>query len=135
MIRFDIPGKPQGKARARFTKAGHAYTPEGTRQHEGFVKHLAALAMQGKDVLRGAVSCVVSVQVEPPQSWSKKKRAEALSGNLWPVGKPDLDNIAKSICDACNGIVFLDDRQVVALRMQKTYGDRNETAVSFAEIG
>jgi Holliday junction resolvase RusA-like endonuclease len=32
--------------------------------------------------------------------------------HLPAVVKPDTDNIAKSICDAMNGIVYLDDKQV-----------------------
>ncbi len=33
-----IPGKPQGKARARTCKTGHSYTPESTVLYENLIK-------------------------------------------------------------------------------------------------
>lgn len=33
-----IPGKPQGKARARTCKTGHSYTPENTVLYENLIK-------------------------------------------------------------------------------------------------
>ena len=38
-----------------------------------------------------------------------------------PCKKPDLDNIAKGILDAMNGIIYKDDVQVVRLSLQKHY--------------
>ena len=53
-----------------------------------------------------------------PTSWPKKRAAEA----KWRTSKPDADNIAKLVSDACNEIVFGDDAQVADLRVQKVYG-------------
>lgn len=57
-----------------------------------------------------------------PKSWSKRKQADALAGQLMPTTKPDLDNCVKAIFDAVNGIVWTDDVQVVGLRVRKVYG-------------
>lgn len=135
MIRFDIPGPPVGKARARVPRSGHAYTPAKTRQHEGYIRHLAALAMAGKAPLDGPVSVVVSVGVEPPRSWSKRKRADALAGRVLPIARGDIDNYLKSIMDACQGIVYRDDKQVVDVRAIKRYNDPSVTAISVQEYG
>ena len=40
------------------------------------------------------------------------------AGTLW------LDNVAKLVCDALNGICWADDAQVAAMSGQKEYGER-----------
>ena len=34
---------------------------------------------------------------------------------------PDADNLAKFICDAINGVVYADDRQIARVRVTKTF--------------
>jgi Holliday junction resolvase RusA-like endonuclease len=58
-----------------------------------------------------------------PASWSKAKRAAALSGEIVPTKKPDMDNVVKAICDALNAIVWVDDVQVTDLLARKRFGD------------
>ena len=60
----------------------------------------------------------------PPLSWSRKRRS-ALFG-AFCVKKPDLDNVAKAILDAMNGIVYMDDSQVVGLSVHKFYAEEDE---------
>jgi Holliday junction resolvase RusA-like endonuclease len=38
-----------------------------------------------------------------------------------PTKKPDLDNLAKSVLDGLNGVVYLDDSQLVSLHITKVY--------------
>jgi Holliday junction resolvase RusA-like endonuclease len=45
-----------------------------------------------------------------------------------------MDNVIKAIFDACNGVVYLDDKQVVKLSMMKRYGERDVTTVSFQSM-
>jgi len=42
------------------------------------------------------------------------------------VGKPDCDNLAKSVCDALNGILWDDDRQICRLVVEKWYAAGDE---------
>ena len=41
------------------------------------------------------------------------------------VGVPDIDNLAKLVMDACNGIVWKDDRQVSRLSLAKRWAEEN----------
>ena len=34
---FTIEGQPQGKGRPRFTKSGHAFTPQATKDYENLI--------------------------------------------------------------------------------------------------
>lgn len=103
---FAIPGTAHGKGRPRFTKSGHAYTDSKTASFEGVVRRMASDAMKasGHEMAQGqAVRVEMVVEVPCPVSYSAKKRKAALAGELPPF-KPDVDNIAKSILDAMNGI-------------------------------
>lgn len=44
-----------------------------------------------------------------------------LDNKVFPTIKPDTGNIAKSILDSLNGIAYLDDKQVVDLRVRVVY--------------
>jgi Holliday junction resolvase RusA-like endonuclease len=67
-------------------------------------------------------SCCVHIvaRMEIPKSWPKKKQAQAENNEISP-GKPDLDNIAKTVLDALNGVCYEDDAQVVILSVTKCY--------------
>ena len=49
----------------------------------------------------------------------KKKQKQALSGDILPTVKVDLDNCAKVVCDALNRVAFADDKQIVELYIKK----------------
>ena len=125
-----INGIPQGKARPRFTKGGRAYTPAKTRRYEEAVREAALLAVQAQGFVKHGkdtpLEACVTAWFPVPASWPKKKRAAALSGALYPTGKPDADNIAKAVLDAANGIAFHDDRQIVSLTVRKRYTFRDD---------
>ena len=89
-----------------------------------------AIEQVGNPVLQGPLSVSVAISVGIPDSWSKKKRAAALSGEIRPTGKPDFDNTTKLICDALNGIVWKDDAQITDARFSKRYAETPETSVT-----
>ena len=128
-ISFSIPIKPQGKARPRFTKTGHAYTPKNTRDYEKAIELSAQQAMGGKVPLECALRVTIKAVFEPPRSWSKTKRAGFIAFSYPHDKKPDCDNIAKAALDAMNGIVFLDDKQIAELIVRKTYGAADRVTV------
>lgn len=121
MIKFSVPGNPQGKARAR-TGKGFAYTPEKTVNYEALVKMLAKQATKEYYPVE-ALTLGVVAYYEIPKSASKKKRAEMLRGEIRPTKKPDIDNICKIIADALNGICYKDDSQIVDVYLNKHYSD------------
>jgi predicted dinucleotide-binding enzyme len=50
------------------------------------------------------------------------RRAQALQGRLHPTGRPDVDNVAKLVLDALNGLYWRDDAQIVEMAASKAYG-------------
>lgn len=133
-IEFVVPGTPVGKGRPKFARRGKfvtTYTPEKTASYENLVKVKAEEAMQGRQMFDGPVSVEIVLLVTPPASWSQKKQREALAGTVFPTSKPDVDNVLKGIMDACNEIVFKDDKQAVDVMVKKRY---DLTARAFVRV-
>jgi len=119
-------GAPVPKARPRVSRSGFVYTPAKTRLYEEQLKaSLTQTVFDNVDFalfpVDGAVRVDVLVELDIPKSWSKKKRAAGLAGEVVPVARPDLDNFVKTALDAANGVVFRDDSQVVSLSAIKKY--------------
>ena len=81
------------------------------------VRTLAAEAMCGRPPVFGPVSLEVVVVQIPPDSWSKRRRANT----RWVTGKPDLDNVLKLIGDSLNRLVWHDDAQIAKLALERRY--------------
>ena len=124
MIVIELAGKPLAKERVRTTfKTGHVYTPERTLTYEARLAHVAQLVMDGRAPLPDALVVTMDVRLPVPVSWSQKKKDAALCGALAPTGKPDGDNYAKML-DSLNQIVWIDDAQIIDLRIRKFYSAR-----------
>lgn len=99
-----------------------AYTPKATVAYENLVI-TQCLASDGRQPeYKGPVSAIIIAYYPIPKNASKAKRELMLAGQIKPIVKPDLDNVAKIILDALNGIAYHDDNQVRSLRISKVYG-------------
>ena len=126
MIVVCVPGEPVGKGRPRVTVRGGRpamYTPEKTASYEQLVRAEAVRAMRGGELLAGPVELVLEIYAGIPASYSKKKREAARDGHIVPTKKPDIDNVIKAVCDAFNGVVWVDDVQVVDLHATRRFSD------------
>ena len=114
-----IAGKPIPKGRPRFG-AGHAFTPKATVAYEKHAKAcMCAAALAAKwETLRGDVDVRVLL-VYPNRTHG------------------DIDNCAKAILDAANGVAFGDDKQIAALSVRREYdkaSPRAEMWVTAVEV-
>lgn len=134
-IEFTVPGRPVPMARPRVTAHG-TYTPKRCRDYKTAVAIAAKAAMQGKEPMEGALSCDIQLWYAVPKSYTQGKKLAAQHNIIRPIGRNsgDADNHAKAIMDACTGIVWRDDSQVVKLSVMKLYG--NERAeITVREVG
>ena len=121
-VMFTIPGRIKGKGRPKFARRGtfvHAYTPSETMTSEAVVRSFGQEAMYGRAPFEGPLILDVTVTINRPDSWSKKKKAQA----FYVTGKPDVDNVCKLIGDALNGITWKDDSQICDLHFRRRYRD------------
>jgi Holliday junction resolvase RusA-like endonuclease len=131
-VTIELPGPPRGKGRPRFAVRGGfaaAYTDSKTRDYEAKLKAAAIAAMLGKNPLDEALGVSLTAYMPIPESWSQKKRAKALAGDIVPTTKPDADNLYK-MTDALNKIVWRDDALVVSAACMKFYCERPRLIVS-----
>lgn len=125
MIMFTVDGTAVPKQRPRIN-GRQAYTPKRTRDYEERVRsafrssYCGTIPIYEKGV---AVRACIEVIQQIPKSWSNSKHLKAERGEIVPTSRNgDLDNIAKSILDALNGLVYEDDCQVTTLMITKRYG-------------
>ena len=104
--------RPKSKDRPRMSKAGHAYTTKATREYEkAFAAeykgpYFAEEPLRVKLVFNIHRTVVV---IEPIENLFTKSELRG-----------DIDNYAKSVLDALNGVAFKDDKQVIILELEKT---------------
>ena len=136
-LHFVVPGDPVGKGRARAAKRGKfitLYTPEKTANYEGLIAHAAMVAMAGRGLFLGAVAVELDIRVKIPASWSLKRKAAAVRGEIAATKKPDIDNVEKAIFDGMNGVVWKDDVQAVEVKKRKRYADTPGVVVIVREL-
>jgi Holliday junction resolvase RusA-like endonuclease len=130
MIEFEVPGPAVAKARPRIvtltSKSGrafsHSYTPKKTANYENWVKLCFQEAKpDGFEPYTGPVELHIRVYEAIPASFSKKRRIQAVTGEIFPTKKPDIDNYLKNYMDALRGLAFLDDKQAVYASVSKKY--------------
>lgn len=124
---FSLSGEPRGKGRPRTAVRGgfaRVYTDAATRKYEASVKSAALGLMGERKPFEGALSVSLRFRLPVPKSTTKRLRAAKLSGEEPHFGAYDIDNLAKSILDGCNGAVWGDDKQIVRLFVTKIAAER-----------
>ena len=96
-------GQPVGKARVRFTLKGQVNTPHKTLTYEGRLASGAEEAMAGRPPFEGPLRVTVEARLTVAASWSRKKRAAALSGVLRPNSPRTSTTSARSFATPLRG--------------------------------
>ena len=123
---FTIPGPAQAKQRPRMNiRTGCIYTPSATHKYEKLVKESYG---DNPCFENQFINIKILFKFEVPKSYSKKERAEALTGNLKPT-KGDIDNYIKSVLDGLNKVAFLDDRYICSITAEKIFAEESEVIV------
>ena len=126
-VTFHVPGKPQGKARARTFRNPHtgksvSMTPDNTVLYENLIKDRFLQAESAVFFDAGTpVTLRIVARFAPPASKSKKMKQQMLEGKILPLKKPDMDNIVKVVADALNGVAYHDDTQITMVVAKKVY--------------
>jgi len=135
-ISFFIPGEPVAQGRPRATTINgrpRMYDAPKSATYKNMVSMVASRKMEKSILMEGAVGVTIIVHKTIPKSWSKKKQAQAIEGDIYPIGRPDIDNYVKAVFDGLNGIVFRDDSQVTHIIASKIYASTPGVSVSISE--
>ena len=134
-----IPGEPVAQGRPRFSTHGgfpRAYDPKKSKEGKQSVRFFVANQMEKEGLvpLEGPIMLQAQFGIKLPTSQERKRNPKPRS---WRVKKPDLDNLIKLVKDACSGIAFLDDNQIVkvsAEKIQCAQGEAPFTRIRFKAL-
>lgn len=97
-----------------------------SRPWKAQVADAAAEAMNGTGLLRGPLALEVTFYLPRPKGHYRTGRNVGLlrgGAPLYPAVKPDATKLLRAIEDACTGVVWNDDAQVVNQWVRKLYGE------------
>ena len=118
-----LPGIRSGKYHDPKTLAAdirrciQTYTPKETRQTEDALR--AHLRAENAPFFEGPLALEACFFIKRPKTVKR----------LLPETRPDLDNYVKTLKDACNGVLWRDDAQIVDLHAYKRYGDSGKIQI------
>jgi Holliday junction resolvase RusA-like endonuclease len=131
-----VPGEPVAWARAgnRLIKAKDGrqfishYDPKKVRSWKGAAQVHMHMALDNSQLKAPAFpDGPVQVEIEaiftqPRSTWRKRELVPRQPKKV----RPDIDNLAKALFDAANGILLTDDSQVAELTIRKITGAQEE---------
>lgn len=74
--------------------------------------------------LEGPLRLVLTFRMPRPKAHLRKDGSVKPTAPGWPAVLPDVDKLSRSVLDACKGIVWRDDAQVVVKSAMKVYTTR-----------
>ena len=120
MINIKLPLRVIPKARPIVTKYG-------TRMPEAYKaqKQLLQLKLRGFNKLHGEIEmdCLFIF-----------KKAKSNAKNKYSMPVSDCDNLIGSIMDACESVLYDNDRQITVLHSKKMWGDEDLVFITVKEI-
>jgi Holliday junction resolvase RusA-like endonuclease len=136
IYRAVIPGVPNRKIRHR------DYLIKGTTRrvrvnpNKKAEERFTGLAIHKKPETPLTTSLKVNIVAVFPYLKSHYKKDGTLKPNVpqFKTSKPDVDNIAKFVFDALNGVFWKDDAIIVDSRIVKIYGKEPRTEITVMEI-
>ena len=120
ILAFEIDPVPKGRPR-KDPRKGHMYTPKATRDYEKTVRQLVSVLYNGP-LHKKEVPLEISLTFNLRKPKSVKRS--------YPSVKPDLDNLAKAVYDAMEGVVFEGDGQIVDSNLSKRYSEKGSVVVT-----
>lgn len=137
-VTFTVYGTPQpaGSKTAGMSKSGKMFvrdSAKGSAPWKRQVAQSAGMAMNGRGVLDGALKLTVIFTVPRPKG-HYGKRGIRPSAPPYPTVRPDVTKLLRAVEDACTGVVWRDDAQVVHQHAMKLYGETAKCAVEVSQV-
>jgi len=140
-VAFTIPAEPIAQGRPRFSTHGkfpRAYDPARSKDAKAYLSMFAreAMAEAGFDKPFAGPLCLRARFAFALPKTQHRKRIPV--PEQWRTKKPDCDNLIKLLLDAIDQIVFLDDKQISKIVVEKItleQGMGGYTSVVIEQLG
>lgn len=118
LFRCSIPGEPVAQGRGRIVRRGPHYgiaDPERAASWKGAASYHMERARKAAGI-SAPFARPLFVRIE---ARFKRPKSCRRPGVLWRPSRPDIDNLQKAVLDAGNGVLWMDDAQVVHCDVRK----------------
>jgi len=121
--------RPRVKMRGQFHKM---YNPNANDLHNAKISLLSQISQIKSSFQKIEKDIPFSVRLifymQIPKTYSKKKRDDAIKGIIHHTAC-DIDNLIKFVLDACNEIIWHDDRSITEIHALKVFSDTPRTEI------
>lgn len=87
-----------------------------------------------KELYQGPVQLDLTFYMPIPKGTPKMKTKQMINQLIYPIKRPDIDNLSYIVVNAMKGIIYEDDSQIVDLNLHKRYGETPKTVVKVIPI-
>lgn len=135
-IRIVVLGKPVGWKRVSFDgRSRRRFVDPESENYRAIIREAARPHIADRPLWEGKIRLSVIAYWSIPTGWPQWRLDEHRRDPEPCVAGADMDNILKAIKDALQGVVFRDDRQIVAYgACGKFYADRPRAEIELVEI-
>lgn len=131
---FTVFGKPAPAGSKRHVGGGRIVdASKRSTPWKAEIRQVAGRAMEGRELLRGALVVRFEFIVARPKGHFGKKGLRP-SAPAYPTVKPDLLKLARAVEDALTGIVYHDDAQIAYEVLCKKYGETEHVKVTVSAL-
>ena len=107
------------------------YAPAHSSAYESYISAQYLSQTGGSKFKAGeALEMRIDAYHAIPASAPSARKTAMEDGEIRPVKKPDIDNIAKSVLDALNNVAYRDDSQVVECHARKFYSSQPRVEIT-----
>jgi Holliday junction resolvase RusA-like endonuclease len=128
LLRFVVPGEPVAWQRTRINRSGYHFTAEKTRTAQATIAEAGGLAFRAAFGLHPLLDEPLSLSIVA-FCGTKAKRAHG----RYRTTRPDLDNYVKTVMDALNGVIWLDDARIVHIDARKVWAEEPRLSIVVCE--
>jgi len=137
-VSFTVYGvaQPAGSKRAGMSKSGKMFVRDDAKRSRPWktqVSQAAGEAVNGAGLLEGPLFLSVAFYAPRPKG-HYGARGLRPSAPAYPAVRPDVTKLLRGVEDACTGIVWRDDAQVVEQHAVKRYGEPARVEVTVSRL-
>lgn len=122
--------KPMPSPRPRFRNAGkfvQTYMPTSYTKHKEYIQR-----QMPKLLIDKSIKLTILFEMPMLKSWSNPQKQRMIKA--YHSKKPDIDNLLKTVLDAANGHLWIDDGQIVEIHSAKRYAETTKIKIKLEEI-
>lgn len=137
-LTFTVHGlaQPAGSKTAGRAKDGRMFVRDSAKRSAPWKQQVATAAGEacaGAELLTGALHLDVTFVVPRPKG-HYGKRGLLPSAPIYPTVRPDITKLLRAVEDACTGIIWRDDAQIVSQVAGKQYGEPARCEVTVTDL-